>query len=213
MIKVAYIGRERCDFIYYLYRAATLLHLRTIVIDNSFSGDLFTSLSGSTSGVDDRDDVLLLRNFHYEEDKIEDMGYDVCFYYTGVYKDMKLNGVFDRIYIATTQSAIVLNNTKWALENISMQGDVTVILDDITKQKLTIGAVKEFIGIFDMESEDLEFSFDDTRLFKYEVLTHSGSCTLKGNNKEFIKLMKSEIQGIFSLTDKEYKANRLEKNM
>ena len=48
-----------------------------------------------------------------------------------------------------------------------------------------------------------EIALDESRIFKYETLTHTGEVALKGNGKEYSNIIYNLILNIFEVNSKE----------
>lgn len=204
MIKIGYFGHERCDTMYYILRAAQLLNKKSLVLDNSYSGDFFRSLSNEKD-VDSNGLITLMRNFNITGKDLSETDYDMFIYYGGLAADFKPDYKFDKLFIVPTQSSIVIADTKKAISGIAKE-NVVFLYDDITKQKITFDVLKTEFGFENYEfdtNEELELALDDTRIFKYETLTHTGEVALKGNSKEYSNIVYNMVLKIFNVDSKE----------
>ena len=204
MIKIGYFGHERCDIMYYLLRGAQLLNKKVLVLDNSYSGDFFRSLSNEED-VDSNSMITLMRNYHITSKDLSETDYDVFIYYGGLAHDYKPDYRFDKLFIVPTQSGVVIADTKAAISGI-IKENVVFIYDDVTKQKITFDVLKQEFGFENYEfnsDEELELALDETRIFKYETLSHVGEVALKGNSKEFSNIIFNMILKIFEVEAKD----------
>lgn len=204
MIKLGYFGHERCDIMYYLLRGAQLLNKKVLVLDNSISGDFFRSLSNEED-VDENAMITLMRNYHITNKDLSETDFDVFIYYGGLAKDYKPDYRFDKLFVVPTQSSVVITDTKAAISGI-LKENVVFIYDDVTKQKITFDVLKMEFGFENYEfnsDEELEIALDETRIFKYETLSHVGEVALKGNSKEFSNIIFNMIIKIFDVQAKE----------
>ena len=99
----------------------------------------------------------------------------------------------------------MIADTKAAISGIPRE-NVVFIYDDITKQKITFNVLKTEFGFenYDFEmNEELELALDETRIFKYETLSHTGEVALKGNSKEYSNIVYNMVLKIFDVNSKE----------
>lgn len=212
MLKVGYFGHERCDTMYYILRAAQILNLNSLVIDNSISGDFFRSLSDEED-VDTNALITILRNYKITDDFLDESEYDLFIYYVGLSSDSKIDCVFDRLFICPTQSYIVIKDTKAAIAGIR-KDNIVLIYDDLTKTKITLETLKSELGMegYDLGENEFELGLDETRIFKYETLTFTGEVALKGNTKDYANTVYNIIIKLFDVTDKR-QVKQLKKNL
>lgn len=175
---ITYIGKERCDIIYYLAKVAARLGKKILIVDNSTIQDL-----SGVYGLPDNEDkmrkknVTVCRNYILTDEWKEafENEFDFIFIYQGlklqntkIKSDMLLTGCgFEKREIEILK--------KMRKKNAKFEKEV-LILRDKNLSKLTARIVMEMLGMPLKKTETFTLEFDEYGYGGYVSLTHSGDC-------------------------------------
>jgi hypothetical protein len=195
---IAYVGFERCDIPYYIAKAAIALNQKTLVIDNSVTGDLFRSLTDATDRFREFDMFTIIRGLNVTEDDIE--GFENTIIYHGLSRYNEQYQIKpDCVYVSTTMAKHVILDTACALENAGLKDTKKAILvvEDEVQRKYSLQEIANEIGIVPVNGYVIPLNEVDHN--KYEMLCANGAVSLKNcsqDMKEVIFEAIVELSGV-----------------
>lgn len=194
---ISFIGMERCDVVNYLTNALKTKKIRTLVIDNSFSHDLFLSLNRADEEADylEQGRIIFMRNKCVTK---EDTGafekFDVVVLYHGLnvnYEMLSLSDymVFQMDYLPQNLRQL---STMLDLNEIgSFPAEKTVYLHrDKGSAKVSEAQICKFLNLPVPEQESIIY-FDEGNQNAYINFLWNGSQETKGVSNEIKTLITS----------------------
>lgn len=199
---IAFVGKERCNIAYFLYKAAESTGKRTLVVDNSKKGDLYRVLTDGEGNHKSLPNGDIVRLFDVTDD--EASRYDLVILYQGLYEvDMEYDLTCDSLYVATSMNRLEVEDTKKALESAqftSMSTNCKFILLDNSAQKYSLDGIAQECGIPSKPVGYTVLSLDENDLRKYTILCNERKARLvKGSSTEMKNLIYSIVQNEFGV--------------
>lgn len=192
---ISFIGMERCDVVNYLTNALKTKKIRTLVIDNSFSHDLFLSLNRSDEEADylEQGRVIFMRNKCVT---IEDTGafekFDVVVLYHGLNVNYDMLSMSDYMVL---QMDYLPQNLRQLSEMISFEdvrlfpAEKTLYLHrDKGSAKVSEAQIRKFLDLPVPEQESIIY-FDEGNYNAYINFLWNGSQETKGVSNEIKSLI------------------------
>ena len=204
---IAYVGLERCDIAYYIGKISDALNEKTLLVDNSISGDLFRSLTdNSKDKVREYNNYTIVRNLKLTKNEIE--AYENVILYHGLSNfDAPYNLKPDFLYVVVTVNRLVMYDTAVALRTSGFEETgarhTSLVLEDAVQKKLSMQTVAEGIGI--IPSSGYVLPLDERNHQKYEMLVNNGSVSIKHVSSDMDELIKDAMSEIFLLEPKQAK--------
>jgi len=199
---ISFIGLEQSDIPYYLACELEQKKLRVLVVDNSFSHDLFKSIKKAETNTDYQEcgRIVYIQNVAYSNDFFEK--FDVVIIYHGYNVDEKLLETSDKIVVYTNyfkDTAEMFFNyidVDWINENIPAERTIMLFRDKLSN-KIAEEYIQHRIGITEI-SEEYVISFDEGNLINYFNFTYNGKqkrSGISGEMKSFIDVLKNFVLG------------------
>lgn len=198
----SFIGMERCDIPVYLSNLLTEKKVRVLVIDNSLSHDLFSSLKKAeekTSYVENGR-IVYMKNKAYSPTAFEK--FDSVIVYHGFNMDKELVEMSDKLIIAIDyfKSTMELFNdyidVNWINEVVENEKKILVYRDKLNTKVSEIYILRE-MGLSRIDEEYI-ISFDETDLALYQNFIYNGKQSPKGISgelKTFLSMLNDDMYG------------------
>lgn len=200
--RIVYIGQEKCDFAYYL--AAVLSTTGTVLVaDNSFRGDLFSSVNKNP-----QESVYEWRNITFTRDLNLAEGTDE-FEYVLVYAGLDVDD--EHLYDAKDTFYVVMPDYTGqcieALKKLPIDlsaNNVLMITRDKCSKKTSAKGLAVILGISPKKIEGyIELSVKDTAA--YNALTINGRQNIKGTSDVMQQALMFTASKILLLNEKQTK--------
>ncbi len=208
---IAYVGKERCDIVYYISKISNALNERTLLVDNSISGDLFRALTNdSNENVREFNGYTIVRNLKVTKKQVD--GFDNVILYHGL-SDFKerYEVVPDYLYVAVSVNKIELIDTKNAIcsSGFERAGNKSLVLVDCVQKKYSPQTISENLGI--QPSNAYIMPLDERDLVKYQMLMNNGSVALKKASEDMMEVVMDAMELLYDVEPKKAKklASRL----
>ena len=195
---VAYVGFERCDIAYYISKLSIGLNMRTLIVDNSISGDFFRSLSDTTDRIREFNNFTIIRGLNVREDDIEDFENVIIYHGLSRY-DEKYQITPDYVYVSTTMSPHVIYDTAAALAKAGFDKvkNQILVLEDEVQKKYSLQQIASDIGIVPVNGYALPLNEVDHN--KYEMLCSNGQVPMKNVSADMKELIAEAAKEIFGV--------------
>lgn len=187
---ISYVGMERCDLIVYLINILRTKKIRTLVIDNSITKDLFLSLKRADEDADyvENGRVIFMRNKRVEEEKTGALEkFDIVLVYHGLNVNKDMTAMSDRIVLQTDYlpqhiCEITQNmDMKWL--NECPKEKLYLVYRDKTSGKVAEAQIKRMLGLTSVENEQT-ILYDEGNYNSYLNYCYNGSQETKGITSE-----------------------------
>jgi len=177
---ISIIGQEKCDIVFYLSEIYRYLNRHILVIDNSYSQDLYNAVATvKNMDVIERGFVVYTHNVDYSKEAFS--VYDYVFIYEGL-NPVKVNVEnSEHVFIFSDYSEALIRQIREALKGIISEGYTelpVVILRDKASRKITDKLVHNKLEIKSILAGTIPFNMVDYR--RYINLSHNGRQTVKG---------------------------------
>lgn len=199
---IAYIGKERCEIPFFMYKIARTLNKKVLVVDNSLRGDLFRSVIHSEDTVAELDRAAFIRNYKIRKEDTDD--FDVVILYNGLSNVARPYDLIpDFTYVETTMDCLEIEDVRAAVEACDFHVKCNLILNDVTTNKLSVETVVKDLRI----ATDTCFMLPLDAAFnsKYVMLTHNGDCRLKGSSEDMLDLISCILETQYGMNKKQIK--------
>lgn len=203
---IAYVGKERCDIAYYIARISGALNEKTLLVDNSKSGDLYRSLTEDEITYAEKfrefSSFTVTRNLKVSEKELE--AFDNVILYNGLSQFSEPYEVSpEHIYIAVSLNKLEIKDAKASIDaagfNLKEDCRVTLVLEDLVNPKFSIEEVAETFGV--LPEAAFALPLDETVHMKYEMLMKNGIVSMRKSSSDMNELIKDVITRVF-LVDK-----------
>lgn len=199
MKQIAYVGLDRCDFIYHL---ANILSLQgtVLVVDNSIGHDLIDSVS-----VDGTRQMREWRNIVYASDidvaKSNTESYAFVLVYMGMTFGMEDLEGNDYLLVMPDYTAQSIAKIKDGIPADLLSGEGTmIILRDNCSKRLTQKSVAQYIGIHPKKIVGY-IALDRDDMGAYVSLGYNHYCNVKALSQDMIEALKFVSGVILGISD------------
>ncbi len=195
---VSVIGLENGGFPYFLTKSLEEKKYRILVIDNSFSHDLFLALNNAdeTSDYVERGRTVYMRNKTVLPDQMGAFEkFDIVIIYHGLNVDYDLLDLSDKMVILTdyrpsTIREILHEIDMSYLNTCTPKEDLYLVYMDKPSSKISEQYLKKQLQLTDVENEYLIY-LDEGCYNAYVNLCYNGSQSLKGLSTEYRNTLKA----------------------
>lgn len=207
---ITYIGKERCDIIYYLIKVAARLGKKILVVDNSGIQDLsgVYGLSGNEDKMRKKN-VTVCRQYIISEEWRESTVNEFDFIF--VYEGLKLQQVkveSDLLLIGCSFEKREIEIIKNMIGQNSDRKREILILRDKTSARFSVRTVMEMLDMPPKKTENYVLEFDEFGYGGYVALTQSGDnekialrATAGKDTYDMIQELASELYAITNRKD------------
>lgn len=195
-----FCGIEKCDIIFYLSEIYRILNRHVLVIDNSYSQDLYKAVSdGTAADVTERGFVVYTHDVSFGKKALKK--FDVVIFYEGLNPE-EINIInSDHVFLMPDYSESSIRQLREALDGLGVSGDehrrwMLILRDKVTK-KIRDRHVREMINPDCMLVGTI--AYDRTDYARYINLTHNGRQNVRGISRDMadaLTYMLSVIEGI-----------------
>jgi len=200
-IITAIAGKEQCDIVFYLSEVYKAMKKHVLLIDNSYSKDLFEALKSKLDDeVIERGYVTCAKDIDYSYDAFS--YFDVVIFYEGLNPSVKNILNSSKVFIITDYSESIIRQIKTAFNsegvNCSDSTEFYYILRDKISKKIRD---KVAFSLFGMEACRLAgaIPFSNVDYYKYIDFSHNKAQTVRGISegmKEALVFMIMELEKI-----------------
>ncbi len=209
MKTITILGDARYDFAYYLGRIFRKGKKKTLLIDNSVSGDFFKYCSGEYGAEDDRvvtkGSAMFARGISYNKETFEK--FDYCINFLGENELDNVSDNSDMIYLMPTYQHKSLDFCKERIkENAarSEKDNLYVIFRDYCNPKLTNEGMMAYLKLDKKYCLGaIEASVDDKA--KEIFLEYNGETSLKGISDSMFEALIYVVASIMEIDEKQAK--------
>lgn len=201
---ISFVGMERCDLIVYLINILRTKKIRTLVIDNSISKDLFLSLRRADEDVDyvENGRVVFMRNKRVEEDKTEAFEkFDVVLVYHGLNINDDMIVMSDHIVMQTDYLPQHIREIRHFIDTDWLdqcpKERLYMVYRDKSSGKIAESQIQKMLGLSGIENEQVIF-YDEGNYNNYLNYCYNGSQETKGitgEMKQTVTTMKNWLLG------------------
>lgn len=199
---INYIGKERCDLLYYIIKSGIHFGKTALVIDNSISNDFYHLYQKEENGeVIELNHLTVCKNMKIDEEIAKE--YDLVIIYNGLTNQPFVLGT-ERFVIASSLEGneferihVILN----ALPQDSLNAPIFCIRDNVSK-KITPGYMVDQLQIVPQVIYNLPCDLVDYEL--YINLSHDKSVKVKRQSDSMMLMIKECSMAWFNLTEKEW---------
>jgi len=199
MKQIAYVGLDRCDFVYHL---ANILSLQgtVLVVDNSIRHDLIDSVS-----VDGTRQMREWRNIVYAADIDVAKSNTDSYAYVLVYVGMEFDGADldgnDYLLVMPDYAAQNITKVKNGIPTELLSGEGTmIILRDYCSKRLTQKSVAQFIGIHPKKIVGY-IPLDKDDMGASVSLSYNHYCNVKALSQDMTEALKYVSGVILGISD------------
>ena len=207
---ISFVGMERCDVINYLTNMLKSKKIRTLVIDNSCSHDLFNSLNKPDNTTDyvEQGRIVFMRNKCVEP---TDLGafekFDVVVIYHGLNVNYDMVFISDYLVIQMNYLPHTVCSMRECMNLKELmtlpQENILYLYRDKGSTKVSEAQIRKLLDIPVVENEQIIF-YDEGNYSAYLNFLWNGSQETKGVSNE-MKALISMLQGWLVGADKKKK--------
>lgn len=192
-------GQEKCDIVYYLSVVLRAMKKHTLVIDNSYSKDLFEALWNNESDyVIERGLSVYTKDMNYSRDAFE--SFDIVIFYEG-YNICAANiRQSSRVFIITDYSECAIRQTREAFEKVKPEMEDVTEFYYILRDKMS-GKISDRLAFSEFSMTNCRLAgtipFDNTDYCRYIDFSYNGIQTVRGASdgiKEALVFILSELE-------------------
>lgn len=199
---ILYIGKERCELPYFMYRMARIMNRNVLVVDNSVRGDLYRSIANAESDYTDMGSSVFVRNCYIKAAEAEK--FDVTLIYNGINVVPHPYEISpDYTYVETTMERVDVEDVKKAYEATGIKNPATLVVTDVTAKKYSVGTLVKNLGL-NAESCYM-IPFDIKFQNKYLMLTHNGSVPIKGSSEDVMEFLEETARRQYACDKRKFK--------
>ena len=202
---IAYVGKERCDIVYYISKISNALNEKTLIVDNSICGDLFRALTdNSRETVRECNGYTLARNLKVSKKEID--AYENVILYHGL-SDFgeRYDVIPDYMYVAVSMNRLEMFDAGRAIQTSGLENATrkTLVVVDNVQRKYSLQSIAEEIGIVPTNGYILPLDERDQR--KYQMLVNTGSVSMKKASDDMTEVVKDAMELIFKIEPRKAK--------
>lgn len=180
---ISYVGKERCDLLYYVTTLGQRAGKEILVIDNSVTHDFFNLYEKiDHEDIVESDFITVCKDYCMDEQLKEE--YDYIFIYEGISKMHSYKGPRDTTIVAVSMEDTELRNIKNAIRDYDENAKLNpvLIIRDCVNNKINVADIAEKLHI----NPEVMFriGFDQRDYAMYINLSHNKIGKFRGMSPE-----------------------------
>lgn len=195
---ISFIGMEQCDILYYISDYGIKQGKKVLVVDNSFSNDMYKAFTTIEDGVFvEIGDLMVVKDIQYNENFYSK--FDYVFVYHGMNLEKESYEKSDYLYVMTNYMPVQVEKIK----EIPLDKDRVhhMIFRDKVLKKITEDYIVETIGIQAGDTYVLNVEPKDVEL--YMLIVYDSFRKLVGCSQEMYDMLLKAGMEIYDIEEKQ----------